>query len=66
MPRPTPSATPTRPSSAASVSTERVTMPRVAPSVRSIPISRMRWKTVMLKELKIRKPPTNSAIAAKK
>jgi hypothetical protein len=39
---------------------------RPAPRVRSMPISRVRWKTVMLNELKIRKPPTKRAIAAKK
>ena len=31
-----------------------------------MPISRVRWKTVMLNELKMRKPPTKRAIAAKK
>ena len=34
---------------------------RVAPSVRSMPSSRIRCSTVMLKLLRIRKPPTNSA-----
>ena len=35
--------------------------PRVAPSVRSMPSSRMRWATVIEKVLKIRKLPTSSA-----
>ena len=39
---------------------------REAPSVRSIPSSRMRWSTVMLKLFRIRKPPTNSATPEKK
>ena len=65
-PSPSPRTVPITPSSAASIRTVRVTIPRVAPSVRSIPISRMRCSTVMLNELKMRKPPTNSAIAAKK
>ena len=43
-----------------SVSTERRTWRREAPSVRSRPISRVRWATVMLKVLKIRKPPTST------
>ncbi len=59
-------AAPRTPSRAASRSTEPVILQRPAPRVRSMPISRVRWKTVMLKELKIRKPPTNRAIAAKK
>ena len=41
-------------------------MRREAPSVRSMPSSRMRWSTVMLKLLRIRKPPTNSATPEKK
>ncbi len=65
-PSPRPSTAPSTPSSAASRSTDPVILQRPAPSVRSIPISRVRWKTVMLNELKIRKPPTNRAIAAKK
>ena len=65
-PRPSPIAAPRTPSRAASPSTEPVILQRPAPSVRSMPISRVRWKTVMLKELKIRKPPTNRAMAAKK
>ena len=36
-----------------------------APSVRSIPNSRVRWATVMLKMLKIRKAPTKIVIPAK-
>ena len=57
---------PITPSAAASSRTERTIIGRVAPSVRCMPISRMRWSTVMLKLLKIRKPPTNSAMPAKK
>ena len=65
-PRPSPSTAPRIPRSAASRSTEPVIFRRGVPSVRSIPISRVRWSTVMLKALKIRKPPTKRAIAAKK
>ena len=46
--------------------TELIAMRREAPSVRSIPSSRMRWSTVMLKLFRIRKPPTNSATPEKK
>ena len=37
---------------------------RLAPSVRSIPNSRMRWAIVIEKVLKIRKPPTTTATPA--
>ena len=43
-----------------------VIRPAVAPSVRSMPISRVRWKHGHVEALKIRKPPTKRAIAAKK
>ena len=39
---------------------------RVAPSARSVPISRIRCSTVMLNELRIRNAPTNSAMPEKK
>ncbi len=65
-PSPSPSTLPNTPMTAASVRIVRVTRPREAPSVRNVPISRIRWSTVMLKELRIRKPPTNSAIPEKK
>ncbi len=65
-PRPSPSTQPTTPSASASRRTARTTIGRVAPRVRSMPSSRVRWSTVMLKALKIRKPPTKRAIAAKK
>ena len=48
-----------------SASTERSTWPREAPSVRSSANSFVRWATVTLKVLKIRKLPTSSATAAK-
>ena len=54
------------PRTSASIRTELIAMRREAPSVRSIPSSRMRWSTVMLKLLRIRKPPTNSATPEKK
>ena len=44
----------------------RTTMPGVAPSVRNVPSSRIRWSTVMLKLFRIRKPPTNRATPEKK
>ncbi len=65
-PSPRPRGAPTSPIAPASSRTERTIIGRVAPRVRCIPISRMRWSTVMLKLLKIRKPPTNSAMPAKK
>ena len=65
-PSPSPSTVPTIPRTSASIRTELIAMRREAPSVRSIPSSRMRWSTVMLKLLRIRKPPTNSATPEKK
>ena len=65
-PSPSPRTVPTMPSTSASVRTELIAMRREAPSVRSIPSSRMRWSTVMLKLFRIRKPPTNSATPEKK
>ena len=67
-PKPTasPTAVPTTPIASASTSTVRAIIAGVEPSVRSIPISRIRCKTVMLKLLRIRKPPTNSATPEKK
>ena len=44
--------------------TERSTCRREAPSVRSSANSRVRWATVTVKVLKMRKPPTSSATPA--
>ena len=66
-PSPSPSTVPDDPEERAPRSrTELIAMRREAPSVRSMPSSRMRWSTVMLKLLRIRKPPTNSATPEKK
>ena len=65
-PSPSPSTVPTIPRIRASTRTELVAMRRDAPSVRSMPSSRMRWSTVMLKLFRIRKPPTNRATPEKK
>jgi hypothetical protein len=67
-PRPSasPNTVPATPITSASVSTEPVAIRGDAPSVRSMPSSRMRWSTVMLKLFRIRKPPTNSATPEKK
>ena len=43
------------------MTTEERICRRLAPSVRSIPNSRMRWAIVIEKVLKIRKPPTTTA-----
>ena len=48
-----------------SITTERMTCLREAPSVRSVANSRVRWATVIDRVLKITKAPTNSAIAPK-
>ena len=48
-----------------SISTERSTCRRDAPSVRSVANSRARWATVIESVLKITNAPTNSAIPAK-
>ena len=49
---------------AASSSTERITCRRLAPSVRSIANSRIRWATVIEYVLKMMKRPTNTAAPA--
>ena len=54
-----------RPISGASISTERSTWRREAPSVRSIPNSRTRWATVIEKVLKMMNAPTKTATQAK-
>ena len=46
-PRPTPIADETNPTIAASVSTERRTCPRLAPTTRSRASSRVRWPTMI-------------------
>ena len=46
-PRPTPIADETNPTIAASVSTERSTCPRLAPTIRSRASSRVRWPTMI-------------------
>ena len=48
-----------------SITTERMTCLREAPSVRSVANSRVRWATVIDRVLKITNAPTNSAIAPK-
>ena len=48
-----------------SITTERMTCLREAPSVRSVANSRVRWATVIDSVLKITNAPTNSAIAPK-
>ena len=60
-PATTPRAEPSAPMIVASSSIPVSTCPRVAPSVRSSPSSRMRWATVIANVLKIRKLPTSSA-----
>ena len=55
-----PSAAPSRPSVSASIPTVVRIWRRDAPSVRSIPNSRVRWATVIENVLKIWKAPTNS------
>ncbi|CAM5698954.1 hypothetical protein SGRIM128S_05480 [Streptomyces griseomycini] len=65
MPAASPSVEPIRPSSTASVSTDRRTCRRSAPSARSRPSSRVRWAISMEKVLTIRKTPTRTAIPAK-
>ena len=56
-----PRSAPPKPSIAPSATTDRTTWPRVAPSVRSRPNSRVRCATVIEKVLKMMKAPTNSA-----
>ena len=65
MPKPIPISEATSPISAASSSTERITCRRLAPSVRSIANSRIRWATVIEYVLKMMKRPTNTAAPAK-
>ena len=66
--KPNPSAMPAIeariPSSSASSTTLASTCREEAPSVRSIPNSRVRWATVIENVLKIRKAPTNTEIPA--
>jgi hypothetical protein len=65
MPAARPKVDPTRPRSTASVSTERRTWRRSAPSARNRPSSRVRWAMSMEKVLTMRKMPTSVAIPAK-
>ncbi len=55
-----PSAAPSRPSTSASKPTVASSCGREAPSVRSMPNSRVRWATVIENVLKIWNAPTNS------
>ena len=63
-----PTSTPTidaiSPTKNVSSSTERITCRREAPSTRSSANSFVRWATVTVNVLKIRKPPTSSATPA--
>ncbi len=52
------------PTASASPSTLRSTWRRIAPSVRSIANSRMRWATVIEKVLKMTNAPTSTAAPA--
>ena len=61
IPASTPSTEPSTPMIVASSTIPRRIWPRVAPSVRSMPSSRIRWATVIENVLKIRKLPTSSA-----
>ena len=54
-----------RPIATASMSTERRTWRRLAPSARSRPFSLVRWATVMANVFKITKAPTSRATTAK-
>ena len=54
----------TKPITSVSTTTELSTWRRDAPSVRSSANSRERWATVTANVLKIRKPPTNTAMPA--
>ncbi len=56
---------PSRPTSRPSSSTDRITWPREAPSVRSSANSRIRCATVIEKVLKMMNAPTNSAMPPK-
>jgi hypothetical protein len=61
IPASTPATDPSAPMMVASSTIPRRIWPREAPSVRSMPSSRIRWATVIEKVLKIRKLPTRSA-----
>ena len=65
-PRPRPATEPTSASRAASIRMPRATRRSLAPRARRVPISRIRWKTVMLNAFRIRNAPTNSAMPEKK
>ena len=64
IPTSTPSTEATTPTASVSISIERRTWRRDAPSTRSSASSFVRWATVTENVLKIRKPPTSSATAA--
>jgi hypothetical protein len=64
MPTTTPTAEATRPTTAASASTEENTCRRDAPTQRSSAISRVRWAITIVKVFAITKQATNSAITA--
>ena len=55
----------TNPRMAASMSTDRNTCRRLAPTIRSRASSRVRWPTMIEKVLKIVNPPTKSEMNAK-
>ena len=63
-PASTPRIEATTPTTKVSISTERRICPREAPSTRSSANSFVRWATVTVNVLKIRKPPTSSATPA--
>ena len=56
---------PTRPTTSASIITERVIWPRLAPIARSRASSRPRWATRIEKVLTMMKEPTSRAMPAK-
>ena len=64
-PSPSPSVEPSRPTTKASISTDRVTCLLEAPSARSSASSRLRWATRIEKVLTMRKAPTTSEMPAK-
>ena len=64
-PRNSPTIEASRPITSASSITDRSTWRRVAPSVRSVASSRVRWAIVIESVLAITKLPTNSAIPPK-
>ena len=64
-PRPRPTSDATRATITDSSSTEFITWRRLAPRQRSRASSRVRWATMMVKVLKIRKAPTSRATKAK-